>query len=91
LLKTLTDGLTHRLLYDTFSLTSKWADEIIRSLHDSEGGILHLVLLGFWICPSLTARQVLFWLLDVGITMHVGRDLDSQQTKIRDGDTIDLS
>ena len=33
----------------------------------------------------------IFLLLNVGITMHVGRDLDSKLTEIRDMDTIDLN
>ena len=36
------------------------------------------------ICPSLTIPQVLFWLLDVGITMHVGRDLGNLLPEVRD-------
>jgi hypothetical protein len=57
-------------------------------------------MLLFWICPSFTIPQVLFWLLDVGITMHVVRDLDnllllpefrnldSPLTEIRDLDSL---
>jgi hypothetical protein len=42
-------------------------------------------------CLPLTIPQVLFWLLDIVITMHVGRDLDSQLTEIRDMDTINFN
>jgi len=48
------------------------------------------MLFGLWILPSLTVPQVLFWVPDIGITMDVGSDLDSQLTEIRDLDSIDL-
>jgi len=48
------------------------------------------MLFDFWISPSLAVQQVLFWVPDVGITMHAGSDLDSQLTEIRDLDTTDL-
>jgi len=48
------------------------------------------MLFDLWICPSFIVLQVLFWLLDVDITRHVGKDLDSQLNEIRDLDSTDL-
>jgi hypothetical protein len=65
---------------------SNCTDEITGKPNNSDGGRLHLVLFGLCVCPSVTVRQLLFWVVDVGIAVHV--DSDWIVYRLRLGTTI---